>query len=94
MQGQALRTGAITAQRVVLEATRHDRNAQTLDAQLIVVENGATRLIPLMLRYAYPAEIDVMAELAGMKLRDRWASWSKTPFTNVSMNHVSIYEKV
>ena len=47
-----------------------------------------------MLRYSYPAELDLMAELAGMKLRDRLASWSNTPFTNVSMNHVSIYEKV
>ena len=92
--GQALRTGGMTAERVVLEATRYDRNAQMLDAQLIVISTSGTRLIPLQLRYCYPAELDLMAELAGMRLRERFASWSRAPFTQTSMNHVSIYEKV
>lgn len=92
--GQALRTGRIDVDRVVLEATRYDRNAQTLDAQLIVIENAGARLIPLRLRYCYPSELDAMAELAGLRLRDRFGGWAKTPFTNASMNHVSIYEKV
>lgn len=92
--GQALRTGGMTAERVVLEATRYDRNAQTLDAQLIVISTSGTRLIPLQLRYCYPTELDLMAELAGMRLRQRFASWARAPFTQTSMNHVSIYEKV
>jgi SAM-dependent methyltransferase len=92
--GQALRTGHIAVDHVVLEATRSDRNAQTLDAQLVVISTLGTRLIPLVLRYCYPAELDLMAELAGMRLRDRFASWSRAPFTQTSMNHVSIYEKV
>jgi SAM-dependent methyltransferase len=92
--GQALRTGGMTADRVVLEATRYDRNAQTLDAQLIVISTSGTRLIPLQLRYCYPTELDLMAELAGLRLRERFASWSRAPFTQTSMNHVSIYEKV
>jgi SAM-dependent methyltransferase len=92
--GQALRTGGMTAERVVLEATRYDRNAQTLDAQLIVISTSGTRLIPLQLRYCYPTELDLMAELAGMRLRERHASWARAPFTQTSMNHVSIYEKV
>ena len=92
--GQSLRTGGISAEHVVLEATRSDRNAQILDAQLVVISTRGTRLIPLRLRYAYPAELDLMAELAGMRLRDRFASWSRAPFTQTSMMHVSIYEKV
>jgi len=92
--GQALRTGGMTADRVVLEATRYDRNAQILDAQLIVISTSGTRLIPLQLRYCYPTELDLMAELAGMRLRARYASWARAPFTQTSMNHVSIYEKV
>jgi SAM-dependent methyltransferase len=92
--GQALRTGGMSADHVVLEATRYDRNAQTLDAQLIVISTSGTRLIPLELRYCYPTELDLMAELAGLRLRDRFASWSRAPFTQTSMNHVSIYEKV
>jgi ubiquinone/menaquinone biosynthesis C-methylase UbiE len=92
--GQALRTGHIGVDHVVLEATRHDRNAQLLDAQLVVISTQGTRLIPLELRYCYPTELDLMAELAGLRLRERFASWSRAPFTQTSMNHVSIYEKV
>jgi SAM-dependent methyltransferase len=93
-QGQALRTARVEVDRVVLEATRHDRASQTLDAQLILITTTGTRLIPLQLRYAWPAELDLMAELAGLRLRERWASYTRTPFTSDSAQHVSIYEKV
>jgi len=92
--GQALRTGRIAVDRVVLEATRYDRNAQTLDAQLVVIDTRGTRLVPLHLRWAYPSELDLMAELAGLRLRARHASWAKSPFSNESATHVSIYEKL
>ncbi len=92
--GQALRTGRMTVDTVVLEATRHDRNAQTLDAQLVVISTTGTRLIPLQLRYCFPSELDLMAELAGLRLRERWQSFARDPFTQTSAQHVSIYEKV
>ena len=44
-------------------------------------------------RYAWPAELDLMAELAGMRLRDRWGGWRSEPFTSESRGHVSIWEK-
>ncbi len=44
-------------------------------------------------RYVWPAELDLMAELAGMLLRDRWADWRGEPFTHESRGHVSIWEK-
>ncbi len=44
-------------------------------------------------RYVWAAELDLMAELAGMKLRDRWAGWSREPFTSESRKHVSVWEK-
>jgi SAM-dependent methyltransferase len=44
-------------------------------------------------RYVWPAELDLMAELAGMELRDRWAGWGKEPFTSESTSHVSVWEK-
>jgi SAM-dependent methyltransferase len=93
-QGQALRTGRIEVDRVVLEATRHDRLMQTLDAQLVVIRNGDIRLVPMKLRYAWPSELDLMAELAGMRLVHRWASYTKAPFTDTSPQHVSVYEKL
>jgi hypothetical protein len=44
-------------------------------------------------RTVRPAELDLTAELAGMRLRARWAGWSRAPFTSESTQHVSIGEK-
>ncbi len=44
-------------------------------------------------RYVWPAELDLMARLAGMKLRERWSGWKREPFTNESTKHVSVWQK-
>ena len=44
-------------------------------------------------RYVWPSELDLMARLAGMTLRERWSDWTRTPFTSDSRNHVSLWEK-
>ena len=44
-------------------------------------------------RYAFPAEFDLMARIAGMRLRERWESWVRTPFTSESRSHVSVWER-
>ena len=44
-------------------------------------------------RYVWPAELDLMAQLAGMALRERWAGWGREPFTSESRQHVSVWEK-
>ena len=44
-------------------------------------------------RYVWPAELDLMAQLAGMTLRDRWAGWMREPFMHDSTTHVSVWEK-
>ena len=44
-------------------------------------------------RYAWPAELDLMAQLAGMRLRERWGGWEREPFTGDSRKHVSVWEK-
>ena len=57
-----------------------------------IVEGRVERLsIPF--RYVWPAELDLMAQLAGLHLRDRWAGWSREPFTADSRAHVSVWEK-
>ncbi|HTG46876.1 MAG TPA: SAM-dependent methyltransferase, partial [Actinomycetota bacterium] len=43
-------------------------------------------------RYVWPAELDLMAALAGMRLRERWSGWDRAPFTAASRNHISIWE--
>lgn len=44
-------------------------------------------------RFAWPAELDLMAEMAGMTLRERWADWDQSPFTSESTKHVSVWER-
>jgi hypothetical protein len=44
------------------------------------------------MRYAWPSELDLMAELAGLRLRDRWADWNRAPFDASSTKHVTVYE--
>jgi hypothetical protein len=44
-------------------------------------------------RYVWPAELDLMAALAGMRLRERWGGWGREPFTSESRSHVSVWEK-
>jgi SAM-dependent methyltransferase len=44
-------------------------------------------------RYLWPAELDLMARLAGMTLRERWSDWHRAPFTSESRNHISVWEK-
>ena len=44
-------------------------------------------------RYVWPAELDLMAELAGLRLRERWGGWNREPFTSDSRKHVSVWEK-
>ena len=45
-------------------------------------------------RYVWPAELDLMARLAGLTLRDRWSNWDREPFTSASRSHISVWEKV
>ena len=44
-------------------------------------------------RYVWPSELDLMARLAGLTLRERWSSWTREPFTSESTEHVSVWEK-
>jgi SAM-dependent methyltransferase len=43
-------------------------------------------------RYVWPSELDLMAQLAGMTLRERWSGWERTPFTGESRSHISVWE--
>ena len=77
---------------VMLDVARHDPVTQRIDAQLVAITPAGVRLQPIFIRYAWPAELDLMARLAGFRLRDRWADWDGSPFTADSRKHVSVYE--
>jgi SAM-dependent methyltransferase len=55
-------------------------------------EDGRYELRSIPFRYVWPSELDLMAQLAGMRLRDRWSGWNGEPFTSESRKHVSVWE--
>jgi len=54
---------------------------------------GAWRMSSIPFRYVWPAELDLMARLAGMRLRERWQDWDRSPFTSESRKHISVWEQ-
>jgi SAM-dependent methyltransferase len=71
----------------------YDVVTQRFSSQHFYIVDGRLEAFPVEFRYAWPAELDLMARLAGMRLQDRWAGWQREPFTAVSPAHVSVYEK-
>jgi SAM-dependent methyltransferase len=72
----------------------YDIVTQRLSGQHYYVEpDGALRPSPTEMRYAWPAELDLMARIAGMRLEHRWGGWNEEPFTALSPSHVSVYRK-
>jgi SAM-dependent methyltransferase len=66
---------------------------QGLISHHIENDGGKYRRVSMPFRYAWPAEFDLMAKIAGMTLRDRWAGWRREPFTADSTMHVSVWQK-
>ena len=71
----------------------YDTVTQRLSGQHYNFVDDRFQPSPIEMRYAWPAEFDLMARLAGMRLEDRWAGWRREPFTALSPAHVSVYQK-
>jgi SAM-dependent methyltransferase len=71
----------------------YDVATQGLISHHLQTVDGKLERFSVPFRYVWPAELDLMAQLAGMRLRDRWAGWKREPFTNESRQHVSVWEK-
>ena len=71
----------------------YDVVSQRLTSHHFELVDGRFELVSMPFRYVWPAELDLMAQLAGMALRERWAGWKREPFTNDSRKHVSVWEK-
>jgi SAM-dependent methyltransferase len=71
----------------------YDVVTQRASSQHYVFADGRVEAFPVEFRYAWPSELDLMARIAGLRLRDRWAGWRREPFTSVSRSHVSVYGK-
>ncbi len=72
----------------------YDVVSQSLVSHHVTTHDGTVTRSSTPFRYAWPAELDLMARIAGMEVRERWEDWARTPFTNTSRSHVSVWEKV
>jgi SAM-dependent methyltransferase len=70
-----------------------DVAAQGLVSHHYSLVNGRADVVSIPFRYVWPSELDLMARLAGMTLRERWGGWERRPFTSDSAKHVSVWEK-
>lgn len=82
---------AIGVGEVRLDVGRHDPVRQMLDESHVSLSQRGVTVSPIVCRYAWPAELDLMARIAGLRLKDRWGGWNREPFTAASELHVSVY---
>jgi SAM-dependent methyltransferase len=90
-RGQRVSAVRVETDRVQLDAGRLDPVTQRVTSQHILIGADGITLLPVQLRYAWPSELDLMAQLAGLRLRERSGGWRREPFTATSPNHVSVY---
>lgn len=83
---EEIRTDAVS-----LDMARYDPVTQRLEETHVQLTNAGVRLSPIVTRYIWPAEMDLMARIAGLRLKERWGGWSREPFTADSRNCVSVY---
>lgn len=76
---------------VGLDVARHDPVKQLLTESHVSLSSGGIRLDPIVTRYAWPSELDLMARIAGLRLKERLGGWNREPFTSTSSNCVSVY---
>jgi hypothetical protein len=82
---------AIEIEQVRLDVLRHDAAKQMIEESHVSISHAGVCLNPVVQRYAWPSELDLMARIAGLWLKDRWGGWSREPFTSTSSNCVSVY---
>ena len=89
--GDTVRPFTVTPARLGFD--EYDVAAQGLISHHYWVGDGKLEVFSVPFRYVWPAELDLMARLAGMSLRERWSGWNREPFTSDSRQHVSVWQK-
>jgi len=88
---QAVRVIKLDDGQVRLDAAELDIAAQQITSQHVLLSPKRVELYPVKLRYAWPSELDLMAQLVGLILHARWGSWARDPFNKTSKKHISVY---
>jgi SAM-dependent methyltransferase len=89
---ESLAVHEVSTDHVLLNVLRHDPSEQLVNMQEIRITEEGVKLYPSVFRYSWPSELDLLAELEGLRLRDRWENWEREPYGPRSRTHVSVYE--
>jgi SAM-dependent methyltransferase len=89
--GETVRAFTVSPTRLGFD--EYDIAAQGLISHHYWVDGDKLEVFSVPFRYVWPAELDLMARLAGMSLRERWSGWKREPFTSESRQHISVWEK-
>jgi SAM-dependent methyltransferase len=89
--GETIRAFDVSATRLGFD--EYDVASQGLISHHYREVNGKLEVLSAPFRYVWPSELDLMARLAGMTLREHWGGWKREPFTSDSPMHVSVWEK-
>jgi SAM-dependent methyltransferase len=89
--GETVRAFTVTPTHLGFD--EYDVAAQSVISHHYWVVNGQLETFSAPFRFVWPSELDLMAQLAGMTLRERWSDWSREPFTSESRQHISVWEK-
>jgi hypothetical protein len=90
---QRVQARSVTEGSAIIEVSVHGRTQQRVTTQMITLDGQGMHLRPVAIPYSYPAELDLMAGSAGLRLAGRYASWDRRPFTSASDNHISVYQQ-
>ncbi|MDP9237453.1 MAG: class I SAM-dependent methyltransferase [Chloroflexota bacterium] len=82
---------AIEVGEVRLDVLRHDPARQMIEESHVTLSREGIRLNPVVQRYAWPAELDLMARIAGLRLKERWDDWGRRPYSATGSTVVSVY---
>mgnify|MGYP001018383709 CR=1 FL=1 len=88
---QYVEAEGIEVDAVRLDLLRHDPVTQVIEESHVTLSAAGMRFNPVVQRYAWPSELDLMARMAGLRLRERWGGWHRQPFTGESSLHISVY---
>ena len=92
-ENQYVHAEEVGVDEVWLDVAKYDPVTQRLEETHVRLGAGGVGLFPIVTRYCYPSELDLMARIAGLRLRERWGGWSREPFGAASGAHVSVYER-
>lgn len=89
--GETVRAFQLSPTRLSFD--EYDVVTQTLYSHHYRINGERLEIDSAPYRYVWPAELDLMARLAGMRLRERWSDWTRKPFTSESPSHISVWEQ-